>query len=136
MAEADSPSFSAIRLQYTPDRQLAVLTFLQADLRSPLLIRRLEEELLQAAKILKSRRLVVDFAGVTVAPTAILGLVLQLVVDAREREIRVRVCNLAPVIRKAFDLLNAKGLVPVYENRKAAMTDDWEKSDKKKWWFF
>jgi len=136
MAEAASPSFSAIRLQYTPDRQLAVLTFLQSDLRSPILIRRLEEEMLQIAKTMECRRLVVDFGGVTVAPTAILGLVLQLVVDARERGIRVRVCNLAPVIRKAFDLLNAKGLVPVYENRKAAIADAWEKSDKKKWWFF
>lgn len=110
------------------------LVFTRHDLRSPQAIRQLERDFALLVPELTLQHVVIDFSAVKLAPTAIFGIVLQLCADCKKRGMLVRVCCLDRPIRKAFELLNASGLVELCDTLKDAATAPWEA--KKSWWPF
>ena len=125
--------YSEFSLARTPDRSCTLITLAHADLRSPSIVQDLERDFVRVLDDLQSPRVVVDFTEVTVAPTAIFGIILQFVRDAAERDVQVRLCSLAPPIRKAFELLNAKRLVDLHGSRRDAVLKPW---NRRRWWPF
>lgn len=134
-----TPQYREIRIQTaSTDRTVLIVTFVNDDLRSPQRIRSLESELLLLATTISEKRIVVDFSNVKIVPTAIFGIVLQLVADMKKVGGEVRVCCLNKTIRRAFDLLNSTGLVGVFDRCTQAIRTPWHNSGKgksaKPWW--
>ncbi len=125
--------YAEFSLARMPDHSCTLVTLAHADLRSSSIVRILERDFVRVLDDLQTPRVVVDFAEVTVAPTAIFGIILQFVRDASERDIHVRLCSLAPPIRKAFELLNANRLVDIYTSRREAVLKPWTR---RRWWPF
>ncbi len=93
--------------------ETAIIRFRTASLRAPELLTTLEAEFARLGADLQAPLLVIDFSGVEDAPTAVLGLTLQLAVDAGRRGIPVNVCSLGPTLRRFFGPLEAHHLVGV-----------------------
>ena len=119
---------------HAKDQSCAVMTFGHADLRHARTIRILEKEMQQLPGQLKEPHLIVDMTGVKVVPTAILGLMLQLVADCKERNIACRFCCLDISVKKAFELLNVNKMVDIFRTRAEALQTEWKK--KHGWWPF
>lgn len=125
MMELDN-RYQEIRIQPAQKHEhILIVNFVNKDLRSPQRIRTLENEMMHLSEQKKFTRLVVDFSGVQVAPTAIFGIVLHLVATGRQRGIETRVCCLAKSLRRAFDLLNQGGLVAVFDKQMLAVCAPW-----------
>jgi len=131
--QGEGTRWRELRVHRLAEQDCTLITLVHADLRSPVTVHALESEFAAVVAELRDKRVVLDFSGVSVAPTAIFGIVLKFVADAREQAITVRICQLAQPIRRAFDLLNAKGLVSVYPSRKDAVLSSWERRG---WWPF
>ena len=95
----------------------------------------MEFEFTKMVGTIKTSHFVIDFSGVESAPSAIFGIVLEAAMNAHNKKIDVRVCSLAPVMRKAFELLGSKEFVEIVDNVHKACTTPWGKK-KKNWWPF
>jgi anti-anti-sigma regulatory factor len=133
-APIKQPNWRTIELKPVAEAQCTVVKFLNKDLRQPIVVKEMESEMMKMAEFIKTKRLVIDFAGVDNASSAVFGLVLAASMDAGTKGIVVRVCSLTPVLKKAFELLSAKDIVEIHPDVRAACLTSWDK--KKGWWPF
>ena len=125
--------YRLIRAVEAPKYRCMLLTFLETDLRGQAKVQRLEQELGQFAEGVTTERIVVDFRGVEMMPTAVLGILLLLVRQASEKGVKVRFCRMEANVRKAFELIAGRRLVDIHGDRKQALTTPW---DRKWYWPF
>jgi anti-anti-sigma regulatory factor len=108
-----------------PLMQTLMVSFRAEDLRDRETVIVLERELAVLAELLDVQRLVVSFEGVRAIPTAVLGLCLQLVVDARQRGIQVRLASMTPSIRDSFEMLSTARMVRIFCDEEEAIFTPW-----------
>lgn len=135
IVQPSAPKWRTFELRVFNDLQCTVLTFVNKDLRLPTIVKDMESEMTKVVGFINTPRLVIDFTGVDNASSAVFGLVLAIASDAGAKGISARVCSLAPVMRKAFEMLSAKDLVEVFDNLKIACVTPWDKK-KESWWPF
>lgn len=144
MAEERYYQEIAVKVTSAPE---CLLIFLRSDdLRSPLTIKTLSQDLINVMKLDYQPRIVIDFARVRYAPSAVLGQVMRLLTDADRRGAAVRISSPHPSVRKALEFIGAAPLVQFYDNTDAAFEDDWDTVSagpkkarpkrKRSWWPF
>lgn len=141
MEEAIQYHEIAVRSEGSPP--CLVVGFVHEDLRNPHIISTLEGELAHLMDRNDIPRIVIDFSQVSYAPSAVLGLTIQLISDARKREQQVRLCHVHPSIRKALELISTKLQVQIVDTLRIALHAEWEGKKKPRrrrrqtpWWRF
>jgi anti-anti-sigma regulatory factor len=110
----------------------ALLTFREADLRQPHKIDLLRSEFDLALERARGSLIVIDFGVVEHVSSAVLGLVLHLAQQARERSIAVVACEMSPEMERALRTLSPGGEVEVCPSRRDAVE---AAAPRKRWWW-
>lgn len=132
--EADAIRYHAFTLRQDRARNLALIEFTLPDLRLGAVLQTLEGQFTDAAARVRTSRVILDLSTVTHAPSAVFGLLFQLAADLKREAIALRLCGLAPTMRRVFDILNARHVLDVVADRHDALTRPWPDPGKKRWW--
>jgi ABC-type transporter Mla MlaB component len=117
--------WSEFNFHKVAERKITIVSFRSNDLRLPARVMMLEHECELIPVMFDDPRLIVDFTGVYDIPTAVLGLLLQLIVETRDKGISVRLTGMVPAVRKMFGILVCKELVSVYDDLTDAILIEW-----------
>jgi anti-anti-sigma regulatory factor len=98
---------------------VAVVTFTQTDILDLELIRALGEQLLGLAD--EGRQIVLNFRHVNKLSTALVGKVVLLHQRLKEMGGQLALCQVAPHLREALELLKLPRLVPIYPGEREAL---------------
>ena len=106
-------------LQIEPVGDVAVVTFTQTDILDLEVIRALGEQLLGLAD--EGRQIVLNFCHVNKLSTALVGKVVLLHHRLKEMGGQLALCQVAPHLREALELLKLPRLVPIYAGEREAL---------------
>lgn len=106
-------------LQVEPVGDVSVVTFTQADIVDLEVIRVLGEQLLGLAD--EGRQVVLNFCHVNRLSTALVGKVVALQQRLKELGGQLALCQVAPHLREALELLKLPRLVPIYGEEREAL---------------
>jgi anti-sigma B factor antagonist len=107
-------------LQIEPVGEVVVATFTEADILDLDMIRGLGDQLLGLADD-EGRRIVLDFQHVSRLSTALLGKVVALQQRLKKLGGRLALCQVAPHLKDAMNLLKIPQLVPIYKHEQEAL---------------
>ena len=106
-------------LQIEPVGDVSVVKFTQPDIVDLEIIRVLGEQLLGLVD--EGRRVVLDFSRVKRLSTALVGKVVALHKRLNRVGGRLALCEVAPHLREALELLKLPRLVPIYDEEREAL---------------
>ena len=106
-------------LQIEPVGDVSVVKFTQPDIVDLEIIRVLGEQLLGLVD--EGRRVVLDFSRVKRLSTALVGKVVALHKRLNSVGGRLALCQVAPHLREALELLKLPRLVPIYDEEREAL---------------
>jgi anti-anti-sigma regulatory factor len=107
------------QLQIEPVGEVSVVTFTQTDILDLELIRVLGEQLLSLAD--EGRQIILNFSRVNRLSTALVGKVVALQQRLKGVGGQLALCQVAPHLREALELLKLPRLVPIYGAEREAL---------------
>lgn len=122
----DAQTYREVEIESFPEVGCVVLSFRRPDLRPREVIAVLEDEVWFAVHESDQPHIVVDFDKVVFAPSAVLGLVLDLIAHARRRGARARICHVGGRVRKALEIMAIRCHVEIFDTRTEAILTPWD----------
>ncbi len=118
-------------LKSQSDGEVLTITFLETRILDEVVIRHVQEELFNILNGTWEVNVLMDFASVKFLASAALGVLIRVNKKCKEAKRVVKLCNLAPDIRKVFKVTGLEKVFEIHDT-----LDDGKASFKKKGLFF